>query len=106
MAKNQLTKEDAETKFLNEVSHELTVPDIQFEFAVKKELTERLSLCLESLSYRERLVVEQRMQEATLDEVGYVLKVTRERVRQIEGKAIRKLMLPGIAQKLFTFLDR
>lgn len=41
----------------------------------------------------------------TLEEVGRIFKVTRERVRQIEGKAVRKLQHPVRARKLEGFLD-
>jgi RNA polymerase primary sigma factor len=41
----------------------------------------------------------------TLEEVGIVFNVTRERVRQIEAKAIRKLRHPTRSRKLKSFLD-
>ena len=41
----------------------------------------------------------------TLEEVGNVFKVTRERVRQIEAKALKKLRHPTRSRKLKTFLD-
>ena len=41
----------------------------------------------------------------TLEEVGKIFKVTRERVRQVEAKAIRKLQHPVRARKLEGFLD-
>jgi len=41
----------------------------------------------------------------TLEEVGNVFRVTRERVRQIEAKALRKLRHPSRSRKLRTFLD-
>ena len=42
----------------------------------------------------------------TLEEVGRIFKVTRERVRQVEAKAIRKLQHPVRARKLEGFLDQ
>jgi RNA polymerase primary sigma factor len=44
--------------------------------------------------------------EHTLEEVGRQFDVTRERIRQIESKAMRKLMHPGRADKLRHFLER
>ena len=43
--------------------------------------------------------------EHTLEEVGQQFSVTRERIRQIEAKALRKLKHPTRARKLKTFLD-
>ena len=42
----------------------------------------------------------------TLEEVGKQFDVTRERIRQIESKAMRKLMHPSRADKLWPFLER
>ena len=42
----------------------------------------------------------------TLEEVGQIFSVTRERVRQIEAKALRKLQHPNCAKDLAGFLDR
>ena len=42
----------------------------------------------------------------TLDEIGLQFSVTRERIRQIEAKALRKLKHPSRARALRTFLDR
>jgi len=44
-------------------------------------------------------------QSRTLEEVGKELSVTRERVRQIEAKALGKLCHPGLSQKLKDYLD-
>ena len=41
----------------------------------------------------------------TLEEVGHIFKVTRERIRQIEAKALRKLKHPSRSRKLRSFLD-
>lgn len=73
-------------------------------------LKERINSVLKTLSYREREIIEMRYgikdgYTYTLDEVGKVFKVTRERVRQIELKAIRKLQHPVRARKLEGFLD-
>jgi len=72
-------------------------------------LKERVRSSLEVLSDRERAVLEMRfgLQDGrthTLEEVGQAFDVTRERVRQIESKALRKLRYPGRGQKLRDFL--
>jgi hypothetical protein len=41
----------------------------------------------------------------TLEEVGHIFKVTRERIRQIEAKAVRKLQAPARSEELSGFLD-
>ena len=70
----------------------------------------RIDRVLKSLSYREREIIKLRYglkdgYTYTLEEVGRIFKVTRERVRQIEAKAVRKLQHPIRARKLSGFLD-
>jgi RNA polymerase primary sigma factor len=72
-------------------------------------LKEQLHTILSSLSERERAVLEMRFglkdgEAHTLEEVGQAFGVTRERVRQIESKALRKLRHPGHRRKLRDFL--
>lgn len=72
-------------------------------------LKEQLRDILESLNDRERAVLEMRFgltngQGHTLEEVGQAFGVTRERVRQIESKALRTLRRPGHRRKLRDFL--
>jgi RNA polymerase primary sigma factor len=72
-------------------------------------LKERVRSSLEVLTERERAVLEMRFglkdgKAHTLEEVGQAFDVTRERVRQIESKALRKLRYPGRGQKLRDFL--
>jgi len=72
-------------------------------------LKEQLYSILDSLSERERAVLEMRFglkdgEAHTLEEVGQAFGVTRERVRQIESKALRKLRHPGHRRKLKDFL--
>ena len=72
-------------------------------------LKEQLHTILSSLSVRERAVLEMRFglkdgEAHTLEEVGQAFGVTRERVRQIESKALRKLRHPGHRRKLRDFL--
>jgi len=72
-------------------------------------LREQLENILNELGEREREVLEMRFglkdgQPHTLEEVGQAFKVTRERIRQIESKALRKLRHPGRSRKLRDFL--
>ena len=65
---------------------------------------------LYSLNQREREVIDMRYGltdgvALTLEEVGRAFKVTRERIRQIEAKALRKLRHPSRTKKLRGFLD-
>lgn len=73
-------------------------------------LREELSAALESLTDRERQVVRLRFgledgRARTLEEVGKEFNVTRERIRQIEAKALRKLRHPSRSRKLKDYLD-
>jgi RNA polymerase primary sigma factor len=78
--------------------------------ASQEMLREKIEQVLNTLSYREREIVRLRYgigdgYTYTLEEVGRIFKVTRERVRQVEAKAIRKMQHPIRAKKLEGFLD-
>jgi len=78
--------------------------------ATQGMLKDRIDMILKTLSYREREIIKLRYgigdgYTYTLEEVGRIFKVTRERVRQVEAKAIRKLQHPVRARKLEGFLD-
>ena len=78
--------------------------------ASSEMLGERIEAVLKTLTYREREIIKLRYgigdgYTYTLEEVGKIFKVTRERVRQVEAKAIRKLKHPVRARKLEGFLD-
>jgi RNA polymerase primary sigma factor len=80
------------------------------ESVISTNLREQTSMVLNSLSPREELVLRMRFgvgegSEHTLEEVGRSFNVTRERIRQIESKALRKLRHPSRAAKLKPFLD-
>ncbi|MEI6872757.1 MAG: sigma-70 family RNA polymerase sigma factor, partial [Verrucomicrobiota bacterium] len=73
-------------------------------------LKEKIRDVLESLTERERQVLEQRFglvdgYSRTLEEVGRQFRVTRERIRQIEAKALRKMRHPTRIRQLEGFLD-
>jgi RNA polymerase primary sigma factor len=73
-------------------------------------LKHRIEEAMEHLNYREREILKLRYGLAdgyayTLEEVGRIFSVTRERVRQIESKAVRKLQQPYRSQSLSGFLD-
>jgi RNA polymerase primary sigma factor len=78
--------------------------------AAQEMLKEKIESVLETLTYREREIIKLRYgigdgYTYTLEEVGKRFMVTRERVRQIEAKAVRKLQHPIRSRKLEGFLD-
>ncbi len=80
------------------------------ESAGTEMLKDRIEEVLKTLTYREREIIKLRYgigdgYTYTLEEVGRIFKVTRERVRQVEAKAIRKLQHPVRARRLEGFLD-
>jgi RNA polymerase primary sigma factor len=80
------------------------------DVASREMLREQMQATLDSLSSRERRVLELRFgledgQSRTLEEVGQRFGVTRERIRQIEAKALRKLRHPTRSRKLRDYLS-
>ncbi len=78
------------------------------EFAENAELRGKMYKVLRSLSYREREILKLRYgledgYSYTLEEVAHIFKVTRDRIRQIEAKAIRKLQMPSRTSELSGF---
>ncbi|OHB46762.1 MAG: RNA polymerase sigma factor RpoD [Planctomycetes bacterium GWF2_40_8] len=78
--------------------------------AAQEMLKEKIESVLDTLTYREREIIKLRYgigdgYTYTLEEVGKKFMVTRERVRQIEAKAVRKLQHPVRSRKLEGFLD-
>ncbi len=76
----------------------------------QQALKTRIREAMEHLNYREREILKLRYGLAdgysyTLEEVGKIFSVTRERVRQIESKAVRKLQQPYRSRSLSSFLD-
>ena len=87
--------------------HEIDSP---VNSATQEMLKDRIDVVLKTLSYREREIIKLRYgigdgYTYTLEEVGRIFKVTRERVRQVEAKAIRKLQHPVRSRKLEGFMD-
>ncbi len=80
------------------------------EAVINLNLREQTAEVLKTLSPREEKIVKMRFglqdgSEHTLEEVGQNFAVTRERIRQIEAKALRKLRHPSRSHRLRTFLD-
>ena len=76
----------------------------------QQSLKSRIADVLAELNYREREILRLRYglvdgYAYTLEEVGKIFSVTRERVRQIEAKAVRKLQQPQQCESLASFLD-
>jgi RNA polymerase primary sigma factor len=76
----------------------------------RQSLRSSIARALDGLSYREREIIRLRFGLAdgysyTLEEVGTIFDVTRERVRQIEAKAVEKLRQPGLEVDLAGFMD-
>ena len=84
--------------------------DDPLQDVTQQTLRSRIDDCLASLSHREREILRLRYGLAdgysyTLEEVGQIFSVTRERVRQIEAKAVRKLQQPIPTRSLASFID-
>ena len=80
------------------------------EAAMNLSLKEKMASMLKKLSPREERIIRMRFgfedgNQRTLEEVGQVFAVTRERIRQIEAKALRKLRHPSRSHLVRTFLD-
>ena len=80
------------------------------EAAMNLSLKEKMASMLKKLSPREERIIRMRFgfedgNQHTLEEVGQVFAVTRERIRQIEAKALRKLRHPSRSHLVRTFLD-
>ena len=78
--------------------------------AAFNSLRDKIADVLDTINERERAVIEQRFglkdgNPRTLEEVGRQFNVTRERIRQIEAKALRKLRHPSRSKKLRDFLN-
>jgi RNA polymerase primary sigma factor len=100
---------DHEDNFFGEFLEEERNDDPLYDTNLEA-LKERLESVMNELSYREREIIRLRYgltdgYAYTLEEVGKIFSVTRERVRQIESKAVRKLQQPYRTRALVGFLD-
>lgn len=99
---------DEEDSRLGDFIHDTSAPTL-FDAASRELLKEQVDQVLLTLSDRERRVLEERFglkdgRQKTLEEVGRMFAVTRERIRQIEAKALRKLRHPSRGNKLRDYL--
>ncbi|MFH1832845.1 MAG: RNA polymerase sigma factor RpoD [Candidatus Levyibacteriota bacterium] len=99
---------DEEDSRLGDFIHDTSAPTL-FDTASRELLKEQVEQVLSTLSDRERRVLEERFglkdgKSKTLEEVGKMFAVTRERIRQIEAKALRKLRHPSRGNKLKDYL--
>jgi RNA polymerase primary sigma factor len=100
--------EDGDASLFDFIEDELC--EAPMDEAVRARSAEELREALRSLSGREQRVLELRFgladgRERTLEQVGREFKLTRERIRQIESKALAKLRHPARRQELDAFLD-
>src|SRR6202007_2830065 len=100
---------EAEDSHVGEFIQDDSVESPQ-QAAAQEMLKDKIQYVLKSLTQREREIIELRYglgdgYSYTLEEVGRIFKVTRERVRQIEAKAVRKLQHPVRSRQLEGFLD-
>ncbi|NLC28102.1 MAG: RNA polymerase sigma factor RpoD [Campylobacteraceae bacterium] len=81
------------------------------DFILKNDLKDQIDEVLDQLNERERAVIRMRFglmsdeSDRTLEEIGKELSVTRERVRQIESSAIKKLKHPKVGRKLKNYIE-
>jgi RNA polymerase primary sigma factor len=100
---------DSEDSYFGDfIEDESAVSPVQA--AAQEMLKDKIMAVLDTLSFREREIIKLRYgigdgYTYTLEEVGRIFKVTRERVRQIEAKAVRKLQHPVRARLLEGFID-
>lgn len=100
---------EEEDSHLGDFIEDKRIPSPQ-ETVIKINLGEQLEKALRSLTPREAKILKVRFglgdgNVHTLEEVGQQFKVTRERIRQIEAKALRKLRRPSCSERLKSFTD-
>ena len=100
---------ESEDSFFGEFIEDQST-DSPVNTAASEMLKDKIDNVLKTLTYREREIIKLRYglgdgYTYTLEEVGRIFKVTRERVRQIEAKAVRKLQHPVRSKQLKGFLE-
>jgi len=100
--------EDSESHIGDFVEDRITPSPV--DSASREMLKEQIDQVLDTLDARERKVIRLRFgledeKSRTLDEVGREFGLTRERIRQIEAKALRKLRHPSRSRKLVDYLE-
>ncbi len=100
---------DSEDSFFGDFIEDETAAN-PISMAAQEMLKDKIENVLSTLTYREREIIKLRYglgdgYTYTLEEVGRIFNVTRERVRQIEAKAVRKLQHPVRSRKLEGFID-
>ena len=84
---------------------------LSYIIPIQSDLRDAVSRVLGSMTPREERILRMRFgigtkSDHTLEQVGQVFSVTRERIRQIEAKALRKLKHPSRARALRSFLEK
>lgn len=84
---------------------------VPLDTVIQQELKQQIGKLISSLTGKEAEIIKKRFGigdgvSQTLEEVGKQFKVTRERIRQLEGKALRKLRHPAKSQSLKLFLEK
>lgn len=105
----EFTREISTVSLASEHDRAALLPSPE-QAAENDELRARFGQLLKTLSYREREIIKLRYglddgYGYTLEEVGHIFKVTRERIRSIEAAAIRKLQQSSRADELTDFID-
>jgi RNA polymerase primary sigma factor len=85
---------------------EFKAPD---EYASDNQRTTVVASTLKTLTFREQMIIGQRFginsEEKTYEEIGKSLNLTRERIRQLEARALRKLRHPSRSDELKNYLE-
>ena len=107
----QYLKEDAIFKSTDMSAADNMISEINLDSIIaKKQIKDKITQALTYLTPREERVLRMRFgvgmnTDHTLEEVGLQFSVTRERIRQIEAKALRKLKHPSRSKQLKSFLE-
>ena len=103
-------KEDEDSSLVEFIPSDANLDDVVIHEVEQKNLREKIDELLTGLNDQEQKVLRMRFgldddDPKTLEEIGKVFGVTRERIRQIEAKALRKLRHPSRSKKLRDYLD-